>query len=283
MNVIVFVMSMLLLFAILTFGRLESFRNFAFVQVAFKQYMEQIERQYVNNEAIKRYETTVATKGNKQDKQEKNQASSLLSFELFVDAEKRLANQEALENHRRVAISLMAFLYKDQSFYQEIEERRPNFLNEIIDALIRETEPLTKKQKLRKAKEITTVDLKDDALNEAFTKMLKGTITKLKKQQIPPFKPEKGYYSLLDFITIQPNKQKIRVFLASPQLLMALYGNPDVVENILTERYQLYQQVKNNTRAASDASEEFRSSFQGQANVPSSMLDFGVSKTNPRK
>jgi hypothetical protein len=280
MNVLVFVTSMLLLFAILTLGRLESFRNFTFVQAAFKQYMRQTERQYVNNETTKRYKKTVATKGTR-GKQERNQGSPTLSFELFVDAEARAAEPAALKNHRKVAVDLMAFLYKDQPFFQEAKEMRPNFLNEIIDALIRKTETFTKKEKFKAEEEISTIDLKDEVLNEVFTKMLAGTVKKQGEQQSPPFKPEEGYYSLLDFITIQSNKLKIRVFLASPQLLMALYGNPEVVENILSERYRLFLQVDKNAREAPDAGEEFENAFQGQAIVPGSMLDFGVSKTNP--
>ena len=275
---------MMMLFGIMTYARLESFRSFAFVQSDFKTYMEKTERQYVNNEAVKKYRTTVATKRGQQDKEDqaKNPASSKLSFELFVDKEAREKHPEEHEQLRSVAIALMNFLYGNQPFFQNLTNNRPDFLREILDALERGTESLSKKDKLQKVKGIATVDLRDEVLNEAFTKMLKGTSKKLIRMRESPFKPENGYYSLLDFITIQPDKLRMRVYLASPQLLMALYGNPDVVGQILSDRNQLYQQVKNNSLTPAEATKQFESSFRGGAGAPASLIDFGVSGTNPR-
>ncbi|NGX42100.1 MAG: hypothetical protein K940chlam7_00377 [Chlamydiae bacterium] len=290
MNILVFVMSMLMLLALLTYGRLESFRNFAFVQSKFKKYMEHTERQYVNDEARKRYDSTPATEKEKKklEEQEKNLASSKLSFNLFVNKEERAANTSELETHINVAKNLMSFLYGDQPFYQEIEEQRPDFLNEIINALIRETENFTPKKKLKKTKEIATIDFGDAELNNVFTKMLKGSKPEDEKDERLPtkrFKPSMGYYSLQDFITVQSNKLTVRVFLAPPQLLMAVYGNEDIVQQILETRCQLYLNVKNKALTPEQASQEFQSLFLNQRlpNVSESMLNFGVSLTYPKK
>lgn len=301
MNILLFVMTMLMLLALMTYGRLESFRSFAFVQSQFKEYMEKTERSYVTEEARKRYQKekgSTKAKGD-EEKSEKNGASSKLSFNLFVDKDERANHQSELEAHMNIAKNLMHFLYGDQPFFIEMEEKRPDFLNEIFAALIGITDEYTKKEKLnaKKVKEIATIDLGAQELNEVFTKMLKGAVEKVAKpetdetaegeQQIADFqrrfKPDRGYYSLLDFITIEKNKLKIRVFLASPQLLMALYGNPDTVQQILDARYSLYRQLVREEITPEMGMQDLQSQFQNLQlpAVPVEMLDFGVSKTNP--
>lgn len=286
---------MLMIISILTYGRLENYRSFAYLQAAFKEYMEQTERQYTNQEAIKRYNDTHATKKEKQEHQSQNQASSTLSFGLFVNKKQRDSNQDKLDTHVIIAKDLMSFLYGDQPFFRELQEKRLNFLDELFTALIQVSEEFEEKRVPKKAKEIATIDLNDQELNDVFTKMLKGT----KKKRVKPkhtedvefvprdplyrLKPPEGYYSLLDFITVQDKKFKIRVYLASGQLLMALFGSPDTVYQILDERYRLYSEVKNG-KPATEASEEFKNFFLDYRlpSVPEDMLDFGVSKTNPR-
>ncbi len=284
MNVLLFVMSMLMMLVLLTYGRLENFRNFAFVQVQFKEYMEEAERAYLNEQAVKRYKDTPATKNESSENQNrtKNKASAKLSFRLFVDKEQREKNLPQLETQIAITRQLMQYLYGDQPFYQEIEVRRPNFLNEIISALIRESESFPT---LTKTKEIATIDLKDPELNEVFTRMLKGAYEKPGPKKIQrPYKLENGYYSLLDFITLQKNKLNLRVFLASKHLLVALYGSPQIVDDIIKTRYTLFRNVDDNVLDANTASAEFQQTFGNSQlpYVPVDILDFGVSKTNPR-
>lgn len=276
-------MSMLMLLVMITYGRLESFRSFAFVQVKFKEYMEHSERDFINEEAVARYNNTVATHSEKteKEKREKNTASSKLSFNLFVDKEERDANQEQLETHLNVARSLIFYLYGDQEFYKELEVKRPNFVNEIFSALITQSETLPK---IKKEKELATIDLKDPDLNDAFTRMLRGAYEEPSKgQEKRPMQLQTGYYSLLDFITVGKGKLKMRVFLASRQLLMAVFGNPAAVDEIVNMRYKLYRNVRNNVMDAKQATEEFQTLFGNSALpfIQEEFLDFGVSKTNP--
>lgn len=285
MNVLLFVMSMLMLLVMITYGRLESFRSFAFVQLQFKEYMEHTERDFINETAVDRYNKTAATRSEKTEteKREMNKASPKLSFNLFVDKEERDANQEQLETHLNVARSLIFYLYGDQEFYKELEARRPNFVNEILSALMTQTETLPK---IKKVKELATVDLKDPELNDAFTRMLKGAYEEPPKdQEKRPMKLQTGYYSLLDFITVGKGKLQMRVFLASRQFLMAVFGNPATVDEIVRVRYKLYRSVRDKVMDAKQASEEFQTLFNNSALpfIPEEFLDFGVSKTNPNR
>ena len=129
--------------------------------------MEEKEREFANEEAVRIYNDRHATTKEKNENEEidKSAASSKLSFNLFIDKINREAHQEELEHHINVATRLMNFLYKDQLFYKDMEEKRPNFLREIFSQLMKQTEEISFKGRLNNPKEIAAVDLGDFELN----------------------------------------------------------------------------------------------------------------------
>lgn len=273
-----------MLLAIMTYGRLESFRGFAFMQAQFKEYMTKTERLHVNEEAENRYKKSPASKREKgdQESQERNPASSTLSFRLFIDKAERDKHPAEFEVHTAIAKNLLRFLYGQQPFFQELEQTRPDFLDGLFSALGEVTEGFSDEEKLKKKKEIATLDLKDPELNDVFTLMLRG-VEGPEAKETANFLLDSGYYSLLDFITLQKDKLTTRVYLASPQLLMALFGRPDIVSDIKETRQRLYRDVVNEAITTKEAEEELRARFEDLRlpEVPEKMLNFGVSKTRP--
>src|SRR5690606_14974837 len=146
----------------------------------------------------------------------------------------REKHPDALQPHLFAAKNLMQSLYGSQPFFIDMAQKRPDFLNEILFALIRFSEETDKKLNAQHAKEIATVDLGDDELNTVFRKMLRGSL--LDFEESGSNEAAAGYPSLIDFITILPNKHVIRVFLASSEVLTALYGNRQVVGQIIEMR-----------------------------------------------
>jgi hypothetical protein len=180
-----------------------------------------------------------------------------------------------------------------------MEEKRSNFVSEILDNLIRDSDAYTEQNKIRKVCEIGTMELVDFELKDVFTLMLRGAFEitpkvpasdnieiKFEEGQTfirPNFLPTEGYYPLMNFITLDHGNYKIRVFLASPQLLMAIFGSSTTVYDILQERYQLYRNVKAGMDPK-EAEASFQSQFLSQAlpYILPETLDFSISKTNPR-
>lgn len=307
MYILMYVSTMLMLLVLLTYGRLESFRGFGYIQAGFKNYMEKHERDYINKEAIELYKSTTATSQNPSDdedeSQSKSQARAKLMFNLFIDKKERdkqnQQNPKTFEQLSQMTEKLIYYLYSDQPFFQKIEDKRPNFVAEILQALTRSTDELSDKNKIKKACGIAQIDLGDFELNDVFTKMLSGSTNLPVKIPAsdnieivfeqgqsfvrPNFLPTEGYYSLLDFITLDHGNYKIRVFLASPQLLMAIYGNPTTVYDILQQRYLLYKNVKAGV-LPDEATNAFKNQFSNQVlpYILPDTLDFGVSKTNPK-
>ena len=280
MQVLLFVMTILMLMSIMTYGRLESFRNLAGAQGEFKRYMKVTERKFLNEQAQKRYTSITASQDEEVEKkeQQKNPATSKITFRFFINREEREKNEAMRDQFLLIAKNLMTFLYQSQEFFQEIANERPDFLNELLFALMKATENRT----LNKPKDLSTVDLGDPKLHYVFYKMLAGTPEF--EKDIVNFKPTVGYFSLLDFITIKPNKSRIRVYLASPQVLMAIFGDVGTVKEILAERYRLYRAVKKEIMTKEEASELFMSLFMEERlpGIENTLLDFGVSKTNPK-
>lgn len=316
---------MILLLATLTYARLETYRSFTIMQNQFNQYMSKAERSTINNTAQTLYDSNIATQmpGKGTQQKGKKQALSRLSFSAFVDSKMRESYAQEYPQLHTLAVRLIQTLYKDQRFYREMEQKRPDFVNALLAAL-QHAENLpaenlsranaTKPQKIARAADLANLNLQDPDLNDAFYKMLQGTMTPREKpdqqggtfgadqkivcqspgelgeeddEGIEPGKQEEvrspqGYYSLLDFITIQ-DAGKVRVFLAARPLLMAIFDDPAVVTALLETRCMLYNNVVHGTMTPDQAAQALRTQFLPHSKgFDEIILDFSVTKTNPR-
>ncbi len=310
MNILLFTTAMVLLLASLTYARLEMYRNLSLLQGEFNRYMMTSERSAINEQAETWYATSVASKRAGQGQQKgKKQALSRLSFIVFVDSKKQGAYTEEYAQLVALAKRLFAVLYENQSFYEEAKQKNPNIDSELLNSLLL-AEKLPKEQKISRAADLANLNLENPDLNDLFYKMLQGTMSpdqlpsatpplaecqlegyygEEDDEGIEPGKAEEvkspqGYYSLLDFITLQ-DAAKVRVYLASKPLLMAIFGDMGVVNSIIQERCSLYNNVVNGTITSDQAMESLRSRFLSQAQgqgFDEKILDFTVTKTNPR-
>lgn len=320
MNVLIFVATMLMLLAILTYGRLETYRTNQGHELLFKHYMQESERGYTNSVNTRKYETTTAsTKNSSEPKAEKIPATPRISILFFINAKERDAHQNETAKLSTMLKKLIFNLYGEQPFYKEIEQKRPTFLNEIISKIEIAADSLPKNKKITKTKELGNLDLGDQELNDAFYKMLHGApaleietkapekplieplFTPLETTEVEAenetaadkkiavveskeYKSPKGYYSLLDFITIS-NSPKIRVYLAPREVLKAIFNEDAVVNEIIQNRNDIFKSIKGESGDVKQAGEAFKAAFEGRRdpNFDETVLDFSVSKTNPKK
>lgn len=119
MQVLLFVMTILMLMSIMTYGRLESFRNLAGAQGEFKRYMKVTERKFLNEQAQKRYTSITASQDEEVEKkeQEKNPATPKITFRFFINREEREKNEAMRDQFLLIAKNLMTFLYRGQEFF----------------------------------------------------------------------------------------------------------------------------------------------------------------------
>lgn len=314
MNVLMFVMTMLMLMALLTYAKLESFRSASGLQAEFQRYMEKRERAPITNGAIKLYDSvSLSTKNAKQD-QKKNPASPRLSIYTLIDKKSREADPKMYNQIYSLTRNLMVILFAKQPFFQEYLSQRettdPNSVfNDVIDQLMKAVDSLPEEQQITKTTDLLNLNLGD--AEPLFYLMLKGCPCQtssagqseqkqetvmdlvpteddaeaeaLAAAEVEEPKSGEGHCALLDYITVE-KKDKIRIYLASRALLLAIYNNADVVDEIIRVRNALYKQLDKNDwdNSKATASAQFERFKSAQTdNVDPGMLDFGVSGTNP--
>jgi len=313
MNIILFVTTLIMAMAMLTYAKLQIFRSFNVLESQFTKYMEDTERSAINQAADRWYHTVKASsKGG--GEQTKSSALSRLSFAIFTD-KKEQAKKE-YPQLRYLAKKLIFVLYHNTPFYHQLERQRPDFVDAMLNSLII-AEGLPDKQKIKSARDLANLRLPDPLLDDALYKMLKGTPLPDVKIPIPTAPvPKKsrvqmefasaedhgeeeddapdvglkeeyqspiGYYSLLDFITMQKSS-KIRVFLAPVPMLQAIFEDPSVVPAVLETRRQIYNAlIADPKQKTEDLSNQFKKQFLPKVdkNLSEAVLDFSVSKTNP--
>lgn len=315
MNILLFVSTLIMAMALLTYARLDSYRSFSVLQNEFKYYMAITERGAINKLAEKMYKDNRATKKGANDPKEKNaqrsNAKSLLSIATLVDSKKR--SIDGARHHQWMAIlkKLMVILYKDQPFYIEIEQKKPDFIDLLLASMMQAIDNLSDKHKIKKTKDLANLKLSDPDLNYALFSIVQETSDrseiKASASSHPVCSPSEGgeeeeedneeedeeeegnggeevysaegRYSLLDFITLE-GPEKIRVYLAPRELLLAVFESPDVVNDIVKTRERLYDQVIKETLSPKEATEQFKAQFLPLSNE--AIVDFTVTKTNPK-
>lgn len=303
MNVLIFVTTLLMVLAALTYGRLETFRNSQAIQPVLVEFMTKEERGYINQGAEDTYDKmTVKVKAKEGSKSTPVPATSKINISLLLNPEQRNNKEHEWQQTQLLLKRLMEQLYQEQPFYRKMQEKNPQFIDEIVADLAAAIEREKKEKRPKEPKDLALVELSDPQLNEVLYKMLRGTpCPEGPQQQSPLMKKEKeedtgeveppdssayrsveGYCSLLDFITKSPY-HKIRVYLAPKEVLKTIYGDDKIVESILQERQELHR------RATKDEDlKELTSSFKTlvdsyrDPNIDSDMVDYSVTKTTPK-
>lgn len=306
MNVLIFVVTMIMILTLLTYAKLETFRSSQVFQVLFENYMEKDERSHINLAAKKKYDSIKKTEKSKKEKKEdkpaKSASSPRISLELFKNKSARETKPQDWNQTKHLLKNLLNVLYKDQPFFVKLQNERPQFLEDLINSMTQAIDDLPKEKQLKKAQDFGNLSLNDPQLDALLYKILKGAPYKdvSKKEDseetssgetseeasdptigVDEYKSIKGYYSLLDFVTLSPN-QKIRIYLASREVLQAIFLNEQVVDDVITERKALYRQL-NAEASPEDLKKTFQSRFEGNVDpTVKESVDYTVSKTNPK-
>lgn len=312
MNVLIFVTTILMLLSVMTYARLESYRNSQAFQGIFKHYMQETERGYINGQAKTVYDSIVVKEDDKKGEAKKNpaiDANPRIAIGLLFDP-KRETQAKDLEQTRILLKNLIEILYSKQPFYQKISQQRPVFIDELLNLIIQTVDALPAEKKLKKTTDLGNLKLPDPVLDDALYKILHGapnlnlvneSVEQLNDSnkfseddistagennesghELDEYKSPGGYYSLLDYV-IGKKKPKIRVYLAPRNVLLAIFKNDETVDSIINERESLYRQAID-----SDKMEPFNESFKNQFEklrdqaIDPETLNFSVSKTNPK-
>ena len=268
MNILPLVLVLLLMLSVITVEKFEKVKSLIVVQHQYQKYLAEMERKTFNDRQIK-----LAKKNSPSQRQ--------LVFTYFFDKKLREGQPEKTKEIRSVTVDLLKILYGHAAFYKAMENKRSNFIDELLDEFTSAADALNANEKIRRIEDIQRVRLADPELQEAFYHMLKGTTD---KKQLALFKKdnslsmrneEKAYLPLLDFLKHQKENPKIVVQLASRELLIAIFGKEDIVEAIIQKRNEVNPK-------SGDASTQFANEFKGKqkSGISDAILDFRITATD---
>lgn len=286
MNILPLIIALLLILSAVTIQKFEEFKNSMIVQEQYSKAIEEQDRKVYN-----RRQQALIGKNDKVNYRK-------LSFRPFLEKKMREPDyQEKYQQYRQITVDLIQILYGHTLFYKEAEQQRANLAEELIEA-IQESADEMPDGEIKRIQDISKIQLKDPLLRDVFYRMLKGTIEKDEHKELIAnnqqtslsLNKEKIYYSLLTFVNydgarnqggkVNPNYShcKIELGLAPKELLLAIFGDPQLVDAMIRRRIELTQKK---IAGNSEGSDQFKTEFQGKQKpgIKDDLLDFTISST----
>lgn len=269
MNILPIIFVFALLLSLFSIEKLEQFKNQSLVR---QQYQFFLDRSYLSV-FNRRQDALFKLYG---------PAHRALGFRYFLEASLREKHPEIARQMRIITLEFLKILYGKTAFFRSLEARRPNFLNELLDAVQNASHRLPPSGEIKRLRDIVRLDLEDPDLQEVFYYMLKGTLShqefrKLIQEPlqsgktIPPPLEAWGYVSLLTYIHFE-NNQTIKISTAPRVLLQAIFPNETIVDEILAMRKELIH--------SPDRQKTFAEAFKGKqrSDISDALLSFQISQ-----
>lgn len=271
MNILPLILALVLMLSVLTVEKLEKLKNQTIVQKEYQAFLRMSERQVFNKRQENLYE-----KNEKDIKQ--------LSFRFLIDKNARKRDANLTKQYRMLNLELMKVLYGEAAFFKNLEQKRPNFLEELLTAIEQAADDAPKGF-IKDIGDIARLELGDPELQKAFYHMLKGTATRKQMKEMMkeggPSVKEKGYVSLFAFINYDGKKDAptIEIQHAPREILKAIFVSDEVVEAIIARRQEL---VANKQSGSTDA---FKSEFgeKRRPGIDDNLLNFKITKSDKNK
>lgn len=264
MNILPLVLALVLILSVLTVEKMEKLKNQTIVQKEYQAFLEMIERQVFNKRQEKLF-----GRNEKDIKQ--------LSFRFLINKEARERDDNVAKQYRLLNLELMKVLYGESIFFKNLEQKRSNFLEELLTAIERAADAAPK-DSIKRVKDIARLDLGDPDLQQAFYLMLKGTLFREKLREMKKVNgriQEKGYVSLFEFINYDGARgtPTIEIQHAPREILKAIFVSDEIVEAIIVRRQELADSKDNG------ASNTFKNEFSDKrrTGIDDKLLNFKIS------
>ena len=277
MNILPLVFVLLFTLAIVSMAQLEKFKNASLNHMTYEKYIQPNKNFVLNQRQEKLFH-----EGQKESWRH-------VSMRVFLKKERRdETDEETYQKNRFLLIELMKVLYSKAAFFKTLKQKRSEgFLEELVTAIEQAAikAESNHKKPIKRIQDIVRLDLEDAELQEAFYHMLKGTTNKNEqdketndKNEQVVFEPttrnqERTYFSLLAFVNMQKST-KVKIKLAAPEVLKAIFGKDEIVQSILVKRKLVDAQ---NAEAVEQFTQEFLN--QRLPDIPANFLDFTFGRT----
>ena len=292
MNILLYVITVIMLLTLTTYLRLENLVSTYALKKEFHQHLKQeVENQ--QKDAVETWYQTISYPHTSPGVK-KNSVAAKRKISWFWMLNSDALEEDTIENtklFRQLSIHLMKMLFQQDKDFAKLLEKNPQLLEQLLHQIVEINRTLPKEKRLKKVSELAALELENPDLNQALYIMMRGyqkSKTKIpeKIEQGPEdsldeellLSAELTKINLLNYIT-EEKADKIRIFLASRELLKVIYEDDLLVNDILKTRYELFKKAKQEEDLPS-----LNASFERYKQGPyAQILDFTVSKTNPKK
>lgn len=284
MNVLPIVFAMMILMGAITYSTMQSYLVSKTVDRHYQTYFSQVQQQVGNQRQFELYDKFTASSHSRDGAPSPVNASSKLPIRsLFVPQEDAALTPLI----RQLFKNLVAQLFGEQPFYKEALEKNPLLLDQLLESLMG----------MRDQFSGDDIDLKKLVFKEEEERLFWYCLFNK-----PPLEGEsddestreerlfvQGFCSnhFQDLITArgQDATKPIRLFLASPELLLAIFQDTSVVSNIVSMRKELFNAVKKDPASKPIFTQEFAISFNHYLPryIPPKYVNWDVTGTNPNK
>ncbi len=250
MNIILLIFAFISTISLITYAQLANLRELAAVRKEYACYMETQERAAFI-EAQNRLYDNYHRKGKEKDGDgTRVSASRKLNLHSFLYAQEDSIRSYTIDT---ILKNLLDILYQEQTFYIELKEKRPYFVEELIQKLKNSLNE-DKKFNLDKPANLCNIELHDEELQYFLALILSGTQTQCGETE--------GIHSLEPLIETKKTVDPIRIQLTSKEMLLAIYRNSQIVDEILAKREELQRKVKKDLSQKTTASQQFKDLYE---------------------
>lgn len=290
MNLLIYVTALLLSLSAISYQSLQKFLNTTHSQALWDRELKEENYCRFNNAVNLEYKKLLKgssanddddeDEGDKPEQERHPDSTKGMNFRYFIDEKTIQDNPNERMLYVEVAKRLLEILYGDQPFYKDKLAMRPDLLDAFFEALL---ESNNGPKKIARVKKMGKLVINDQLLGEFYYAIMKPSTLGKEAEHILSLGKKAAdckTTSFQDYLS-EKTAKKIRVFLAPPALLLALFSNKDTVLSILEMRRQLYNDIMTDRKKPEAATQEFTSAFSGYSSFQE-ILDFSTGRTAPR-
>lgn len=183
--------------------------------------------------------------------------------------------------------NLIEELFGKAEFFQSAKKNYSNLTEDFLEHVIDRTQEYKKKNERifpEQLKNLGKIELENEDFQYLRYKMLQGSKPRPKnKKDIT----KDGYYALSDFVKLTKHRFVASVYAAAPVVLQALFQNPEVVQEVIEKRREIFRTLKSKKKSEITKEvleSEFEKAFKPLLTdgIDAQFIDFAVSKTEPK-
>lgn len=276
MNVLPLVLLLLLVLSMLSMQQVENFKNRGTIKKEFQDFLLYKARKDLNLNNKILYSNEYYDKTHR------------INFNFLLQS----PTQDSIEVKQLKLIikNLMVELYGHTTFFQKLKEKRPEFIDELLEQLIEKAreEELTLNGEIEN---LAHVELTDKELQNVFYQMIKGSMDNrdhVEKYRAAGTRNEgETYLSLLSFLSAKANEgyrerpAMIPIYITPKEILLAIYADEQTVKGILAKRKEVWPRKSTFKGAKTTEFTNFMKAQEKKQGITDTVLDFTVTTTNP--